>query len=86
MLVSSVFFLFIFIMALTMKAWFRSVAAAFNDLAPAQAVAGVLLLGIVLYTGYAIPKPSMIRALSWITWVNVRLLYFFCFIPDTICI
>jgi ATP-binding cassette subfamily G (WHITE) protein 2 (SNQ2) len=54
-----------------MKAWFRAVAAAFGDPAPAQTVAGLMLISLVLYTGYAIPKPSMIGALRWITYVNV---------------
>ncbi|KAF8497411.1 ABC-2 type transporter-domain-containing protein [Russula emetica] len=64
------FFLFIFSVALVMKAWFRAVAAAFGDPAPAQTVAGLMLLTLVLYTGYTIPKPSMIGALRWISWVN----------------
>ena len=54
-----------------MKAWFRAVAAAFGDPAPAQTVAGLMLLTLVLYTGYTIPKPSMIGALRWISYVNV---------------
>src|SRR5580693_927550 len=54
-----------------MKAWFRAVAAAFGDPAPAQTVAGLMLLILVLYTGYAIPKPSMIGALKWISYINV---------------
>jgi ATP-binding cassette subfamily G (WHITE) protein 2 (SNQ2) len=54
-----------------MKALFRSLAAAFKKAAPAQAVAGVLLLGLSLYTGYQIPKPSMIGALRWISYINV---------------
>ncbi|KAI0265431.1 ABC-2 type transporter-domain-containing protein [Gloeopeniophorella convolvens] len=65
-----VFFLFIFTMALTMKAWFRAVAAAFGDPAPAQTIAGLMLCGLVLYTGYQIPKPSMIGALKWISYIN----------------
>lgn len=68
----STFLLFVFTIALVMKAWFRAVAAAFGDPAPAQTVAGLMLLGLVLYTGYAIPKPSMIGALRWITYINVR--------------
>jgi ATP-binding cassette subfamily G (WHITE) protein 2 (SNQ2) len=56
---------------LVMKAWFRAVAAAFGDPAPAQTVAGLMLLILVLYTGYAIPKPSMIGALRWISYINV---------------
>ena len=58
-------------MALVMKAWFRCVAAALGDPAPAQTVAGIMLLLLVLYTGYTIPKPSMIRALKWISYINV---------------
>ena len=68
---SSTFFLFVFTLALVMKAWFRAVAAAFGDPAPAQTVAGLMLLTLVLYTGYAIPKPSVIGALKWITYINV---------------
>src|ERR1700761_2225502 len=67
----STFFLFIFTMAVVMKAWFRCVAAAFGDPAPAQTVAGIMLLLLVLYTGYTIPKPSMIGALKWISYINV---------------
>ena len=67
----STYFLFILAVALSMKALFRSLAAAFKKAAPAQAVAGVLLLGLSLYTGYQIPKPSMIGALRWISYINV---------------
>lgn len=67
----STYFLFILVVALSMKALFRSLAAAFKKAAPAQAVAGVLLLGLSLYTGYRIPKPSMIGTLRWISYINV---------------
>jgi ATP-binding cassette, subfamily G (WHITE), member 2, SNQ2 len=69
----SIFSLFIFTVALVMKAWFRAVAAAFGDPAPAQTVAGLMLLTLVLYTGYTIPKPSMIGALKWISYINVSI-------------
>lgn len=52
----SVFLLFIFCMALTMKAWFRTLAAAFKAPSPAQTVSGIVLLAMVLYTGYIIPQ------------------------------
>lgn len=55
-----------------MKAWFRGLAAAFGDPAPAQTVAGLSILILTLYTGYQIPKPTMIGALRWITYINVR--------------
>lgn len=62
-------------MTVIMKTWFRAVAAICGAPAPAQTVAGILLLGLVLYTGYAIPRPSMIGALRWITYINVCLLH-----------
>jgi len=55
-----------------MKAFFRALASAFPKEAPAQAVAGVLLLALSLYTGYQIPRPSMIGALRWISYINVH--------------
>jgi hypothetical protein len=39
-------------MALTMKAWFRALAAAMKSEATAQAIAGISVLVLVLYTGY----------------------------------
>ena len=66
-----VFYLFLVIVTLCMKAIFRSLAAAFTRGAGAQALAGVMTLALVLYTGYAIPRPTMIGALKWITWINV---------------
>jgi ABC-type multidrug transport system permease subunit len=58
-----------------MKAWTRALAAAFKTAAPAQTVTGVIMLVVVLYTGYTIPQPSMIGALKWITYINVS---FYC--------
>jgi hypothetical protein len=66
-----VFFLITFITALVMKACFRAIAAWFTDPTPAQAVSGVTLLVLGLYTGYNIPEPYMIGALRWITYINV---------------
>ncbi|KAI0767296.1 pleiotropic drug resistance ABC transporter [Fomes fomentarius] len=65
-----VFLLFAFAMTVTMKAWFRALAAAFKSPAPATAVAGLSTLILVLYTGYSLPQPYMIGALKWITWIN----------------
>jgi len=39
-------------MGLTMKAWFRALAAAMKSEATAQAIAGISVLVLVLYTGY----------------------------------
>ncbi|KAI0703005.1 pleiotropic drug resistance ABC transporter [Cytidiella melzeri] len=65
-----VFFLFVYSMTVTMKGWFRALAAAFKQPAPAQTVAGMSILLLTLYTGYTIPQPSMIGALRWITYIN----------------
>ena len=56
-----------------MKAWFRTLAAAFKSPAPATAIAGLSTLILVLYTGYSLPQPYMIGALKWIIWINVSL-------------
>ncbi|PFH49073.1 hypothetical protein AMATHDRAFT_148472 [Amanita thiersii Skay4041] len=68
----SIFILFLFAMMLTMKAWFRAIAAAFATEPLAQTVAGISILAIAIYTGYTIPKPTMIGALRWITYINVH--------------
>ncbi|KAG6897004.1 hypothetical protein C0992_004715 [Termitomyces sp. T32_za158] len=65
-----VFYLFVFSMSVTMKAWFRTIAAAFKSEATAQTVAGISVLAVAIYTGYQIPKPTMIGALRWITYIN----------------
>ncbi|KAJ8519083.1 hypothetical protein ONZ45_g3902 [Pleurotus djamor] len=65
-----IFFLFVFTGALTMKSFFRALAAIFPSQAPAQAVAGVLVLAVSIYTGYQIPIPDMIGALRWISYIN----------------
>ncbi|RDB26892.1 Brefeldin A resistance protein [Hypsizygus marmoreus] len=65
-----IFYLFLFTVSITMKAWFRAVAAAFKAEASAQTFAGISILALSIYTGYSIPKPSMIGALRWITYIN----------------
>ena len=71
----SVFYLFIISISLVMKAYFRTIASIFSQPAPAQAVAGITLLVLVLYTGYQIPVPEMIGALRWLIYINVRSLF-----------
>lgn len=66
-----IFYLMVVTMTLTMKAFYRALAAAFDKEAGAQAMAGLLTLLLVLYTGYAIPKPTMVQGLSWLTWLSV---------------
>ncbi|TFK38227.1 pleiotropic drug resistance ABC transporter [Crucibulum laeve] len=65
-----VFYLLLFTMSIVMKAWFRAVAAGLKSEASAQSIAGVILLGLIIYTGYTIPERSMIGALKWISFIN----------------
>lgn len=64
---SSIFYLFLATMSITMKAFFRAIAAAFKSPATAQSVAGIVLLMLVLYTGYTIPKPVSLPMQSIVT-------------------
>ena len=52
-----IFFLFVFVAQLTMTTIFRTVAAATKTLSQALSIAGVLVLAVVIYTGFTIPRP-----------------------------
>ncbi|CAL5870648.1 uncharacterized protein PFLUO_LOCUS4888 [Penicillium psychrofluorescens] len=67
-----IFFLFSFISTLTMSCVFRTLAACTKTLAQAMSMAGVMVLAIVIYTGFVIPVPEMssIPWFSWIRWIN----------------
>lgn len=55
-----------------MSGIFRTLAASTKTLAQAMAMAGVIVLAIVIYTGFVIPTPQMssIPWFSWIRWIN----------------
>jgi len=67
-----VFLLFGFTLAVAMKGFFRAIAAGFKSESGATSVAGIFILVLAIYTGYTIPKPTMIGALRWLTYLNVR--------------
>jgi ATP-binding cassette subfamily G (WHITE) protein 2 (SNQ2) len=60
-----IFLLFTFSITLTMRAFYRGLAASFPRPSEAQALAGLMTLGLVIYTGFTLPRPSMIGALRW---------------------
>ncbi|KAF9224734.1 pleiotropic drug resistance ABC transporter [Gyrodon lividus] len=64
------FLLFIFVITLTMKAFFRGVAASFKTDSAAVSLAGFSVLVLTLYTGYAIPRLSIVGGLRWISYLN----------------
>ena len=64
------FYLFSTVTVLTMSAAFRAVAAAAKAITQAMAIAGLSILIIVIYTGFAISRPLMKPWLKWISYVN----------------
>lgn len=62
------FFLLIsFILTLVMSMLFRTIASVSRTLQQALTPAAILILAIVIYTGFAIPVPYM---LGWSRWIN----------------
>ncbi|OJD40803.1 abc transporter [Diplodia corticola] len=62
------FFLFIsFILTLVMSMMFRTIASVSRTLSQAMAPAAVLILALVIYTGFVIPTRYM---LGWSRWIN----------------
>ncbi|KAJ5682248.1 hypothetical protein N7462_005413 [Penicillium macrosclerotiorum] len=67
-----IFFIFTFLSTLAMSGVFRTLAASTKTLAQAMSMAGVIVLGIVIYTGFVITAPEMSKIpwFSWIRWIN----------------
>jgi ATP-binding cassette subfamily G (WHITE) protein 2 (PDR) len=65
-----IFFLFNFVAILTMSQIYRSIAASTKTVSQALAIAGVVTLAIVIYTGFVIPRPDMHPWFKWISWIN----------------
>jgi ATP-binding cassette, subfamily G (WHITE), member 2, PDR len=65
-----IFFMINYFAYLTMSAIFRTLAAATKSIAQAMAMAGVMILAIVVYTGFAVPIPYMHPWFSWIRFLN----------------
>ncbi|KAB5578676.1 ATP-binding cassette transporter ABC1 [Coniochaeta sp. 2T2.1] len=64
------YFLITYISTFVMSAIFRTLAALTKTVSQAMAFAGVLALGLVVYTGFVITVPSMRSWFSWIRWIN----------------
>ncbi|KAG6123477.1 hypothetical protein E4U13_005964 [Claviceps humidiphila] len=64
------YFLITYIATLVMSAVFRTMAAATKTVSQAMSISGVLVLALVIYTGFAIPVPEMHPWFSWIRWIN----------------
>lgn len=65
------FFLLIsFTLTLVMSMLFRTIASVSRSLAQALAPAAILILAIVIYTGFAIPTTYMLGWARWINYIN----------------
>ena len=64
------FYLFTFLTTLTMSAIFRTLAAATKQITQALALAGIMVLAIVIYTGFTIQRSYMHPWFKWISWIN----------------
>ncbi|KAF2814106.1 uncharacterized protein BDZ99DRAFT_410425 [Mytilinidion resinicola] len=65
-----IFFLFNFISQLCMTCIFRTIAALTKTVTVALTGAGVLVLMIVIYTGFTIPRPYMHVWFLWLSYAN----------------
>ncbi|KAL5328219.1 hypothetical protein ACEPPN_001716 [Leptodophora sp. 'Broadleaf-Isolate-01'] len=65
-----IFFLFNFVAILTMSQIYRCIAASTKTVSQALAIAGVVTLAVVIYTGFVIPRPLMHPWFKWISWIN----------------
>ncbi|KAJ5675362.1 hypothetical protein N7462_008259 [Penicillium macrosclerotiorum] len=65
-----IFYLFLIVAVLTMSGLFRSLGALTKSIGQAMALAGIMVLCIVVYTGFTLPQPYMHPWLSWIRWIN----------------
>ncbi|OAG12301.1 putative multidrug resistance ABC transporter [Paraphaeosphaeria sporulosa] len=67
------FFFFVlisFILTLVMSMFFRSIASLSRSLVQALAPAAILILGLVMYTGFAIPPNYVLGWSIWIRYLN----------------
>ncbi|KAL4909703.1 hypothetical protein BDW74DRAFT_143551 [Aspergillus multicolor] len=62
-----IFLLFSFVTTLTMSMLFRTMASSSRTLSQALVPAAILILGLVIYTGFTIPTRNM---LGWSRWMN----------------
>ncbi|KAJ9606104.1 hypothetical protein H2200_009065 [Cladophialophora chaetospira] len=65
-----IYFLFAFTATLTMSAIFRTIAASSKAIPQAMSIAGVLLLAIVIYTGFTLQTSYMHPWLRWVGYIN----------------
>lgn len=64
------YFLITFLIMFVMSAVFRTLAAVTSTISQAMGLAGVMILALVVYTGFVLPVPSMHPWFEWIHYLN----------------
>ncbi|PVI04434.1 ATP-binding cassette transporter ABC1 [Periconia macrospinosa] len=64
------YFLVTYLSTFVMSAVFRTLAAVTKTVSQAMALSGILVLALVIYTGFVIAVPNMHPWFSWIRWIN----------------
>ncbi|KAH6679909.1 multidrug resistance protein CDR1 [Plectosphaerella plurivora] len=64
------YFLITYMSTFIMSAIFRTLAAVTKTVSQAMMLAGVMVLALVIYTGFIIRVPQMVVWFSWIRWIN----------------
>jgi hypothetical protein len=64
------FLLVIFTTTMTMSMLFRLIGSVTKSIAQAMAPSAIILLGLILYTGFTIPTQYMRSWISWSRWAN----------------
>ncbi|KAF1956886.1 hypothetical protein CC80DRAFT_412238 [Byssothecium circinans] len=62
--------LFLWLLTMTMYAFFRAIGALVGSLDVATRITGVAIQALVVYTGYLIPPSKMHPWFSWLRWIN----------------
>lgn len=65
-----IYFLITFVITFVMSAIFRTLAAVTKTISQAMGLAGVMILALVVYTGFVLPVPSMHPWFEWIHYLN----------------
>lgn len=62
--------LLLFLLTMTMYAFFRAIGALSGSLDGATRITGVAIQALIVYTGYLIPPSKMHPWFSWLRWIN----------------
>lgn len=65
-----IYFLITFVIGQIMSAVFRTLAAITKTISQAMTLAGVMVLALVIYTGYVLPQPYMKPWFAWIHYLS----------------